>query len=292
MARRLMATLIALGAILLCTNPASATPAPPSWLVTVSTTLAERNGDDLPLWGRYVATTRRAALHAIGVNNVSSQPVYAVVLRGQFTEQAPYTTQRPVPPTGAFITVLISISSHRVLDYRLGDRAPNLAMLRSVRALPFQSAGLRPPAIAPRQLVARYFADLNAHRAYAAYLLEATCQTDFIDPNGPGEPAGSGGFGARGVWNGHASPRPPILRAAHVTGIHQFHDPILTRNHFLGFDVGVWLRFDYPPVSSGFAGNNERPSGHHVVKVILHSCDRRWGIDPGWLGSGGPWNWR
>jgi hypothetical protein len=198
--------------------------------------------------------------------------------------------QRPVPPTGTILTVLVDAASHRLLLERLSAHAPNIAGLGSVRSLPVSAPRLRPPAIPPRQLIARYFAALNAHHWYSAYLLEATCVAIFALPNGSGAPVGSGGFEARPaarVSHGGSS----VLRAARVTSIRPFHDSLLTRNHFLGFNVSAWLTFAYPPVSSGYAGNNERPSGHHTIKMILHRCDGRWGIDAGWLGTGGPWNW-
>ncbi|MDQ2743975.1 MAG: hypothetical protein M3Z66_16995 [Chloroflexota bacterium] len=274
-----------------CASAMQSSPPAPSWLVTVSRNVATRNGEELPLWGKFVATTRRAAQHLIGVRNTSDQPVYDVVLRGQFTQASPYKPQKPIPPTGTVITVTVGTTSHRILDYHLGSGIPAIASLGYVRTLSLSNNSLRPPSIPPRQLVARYFADLNAHRWYPGYLLEATCQADFTLPNGPGAPVGAGGFPARPALGPHLYNRSAGLRAARVTDIHPFHDAILARNHFLGFDVGVWLKFVYPPVSSGYAGNNERPSGHHVVKMILHRCDGRWGIDSGWLGSGGPWNW-
>ncbi len=299
MKRILLAAALALALSPVLTHSASAAPSPPPWLVTLSRNVAERNGDELPLWGTYVETTRGAALHVVRSNDMSAQPVYEVVLGGQFTEPLPYTLQRPVPPTGTVNMLVVSVSSHRILQYRLSSRVPDSARLGVVRALPFNTTRLRPPSIAPRQLVARYFADLNAHHPNAAYLLEATCQADFTLPNGPGAPIGAGDLAARSAMSGvrHSSHgpnshAPPILRAARVTSIRPFHDSILTRNHFLGFEVGVWLRLVYPPVGPGYAGNNERPSGYHVVKMILHRCDGRWGVDPGWMGSGGPWTWR
>lgn len=145
---------------------------------------------------------------------------------------------------------------------------------------------------APQQLLRRYFAELNAHRFHAAWLLEAPCGISYAVSNGPGSPMGRVGFAGRGAWvvPRGKSAQHPILAAAHVRAIRPLHIPILTRNRILAFAVGGWYRFDY--AAFPFANDTHR-SGFHVVRIAMWRCSGRWGVEPGyWEGSGGgPLNW-
>ncbi|HLJ67105.1 MAG TPA: hypothetical protein VKX16_07070 [Chloroflexota bacterium] len=146
--------------------------------------------------------------------------------------------------------------------------------------------------LTPRQIVAQYFAALNAHRYHAAWQLEASCGKVITVPNGSGSPVGLEGWAGRPPW------QPPsreemnhsILRSARVTGIRPLHIPILTRNHILAFGVSGWYTFDYSRVPWA---NMKHRNGFHVVKIAMWQCHGRWGVEPGaWLsGSGGELTW-
>jgi hypothetical protein len=147
----------------------------------------------------------------------------------------------------------------------------------------------------PRQMVAQYFADLNAHRFYAAWLLEAPCGVSFAVPNGPGAPVGSEGYPGKNRWVALRGTyaRHPILASTRLTGIKRLHIPILERNHILAFGVSGWFRFDYSAVASQPSFNNKHRSGFHVIKIAVWKCNDRWGVEPSyWLvAGGGELNW-
>jgi hypothetical protein len=137
-----------------------------------------------------------------------------------------------------------------------------------------------------------YFADLNAHRFHAAWLLEAPCGVSYTVSNGPGAPVGSAGFAGRGKWLAPrgAALRHPILAAAHVTSIKRLHIAILDRNHIAAFAVSGWFRFDY---SAAPYANDTHKTGHHMVKIAMWQCNGHWGVEPTYWESsgGGPLNW-
>lgn len=145
---------------------------------------------------------------------------------------------------------------------------------------------------APHVLVARHFADLNAHRLYAAWRLEAPCGVSLTVSNGPGAPAGSASYAGRGAWVLPHGPlaRHPVLASARVKRITRLHIPILDRNHILAFGVAGWFRFDYRGVT--FANDRHR-SGWHVIKIAVWKCNGRWGVEPTYweFASGGELNW-
>ena len=145
---------------------------------------------------------------------------------------------------------------------------------------------------APRQIILQYFAALNAHRYHAAWLLEASCNTSYPVPNSPGAPVGSISFHGRGTtWVPPPGilARHPILASARVTAIKPLHVPVLARQHILAFGVSGWYRFDYSAVPWA---NDKHTSGFHVIKLALWKCNGRWGIESGWVSSGGgPLNW-
>jgi hypothetical protein len=144
----------------------------------------------------------------------------------------------------------------------------------------------------PRQMVARYFGDLNAHRFYAAWLLEAPCRTSYSVSNGAGAPAGSGGFAGRGAWRPQtgSGARRSILASAHITGIRQLRISVLDRAHIEAFGVSGRYRFDY---SATPWANDRHASGFHVIEIAVWKCDGRWGVEPAyWEDSGGgPLEW-
>jgi hypothetical protein len=147
-------------------------------------------------------------------------------------------------------------------------------------------AGAPSPSGSPKHLVARYIADLNAHRYRAAYALEAPCSATFSISNGPGAPSARIGLPGRGSYT---STQPlASLRHVRIAHIGRFRTPLLTRLGFAGIHVDGRFTFSYP--ASG-AGNNERSSGYHRAIVIVRPCGGRWRVDPNWLGTGGPFNW-
>lgn len=111
--------------------------------------------------------------------------------------------------------------------------------------------------------------------------------------NGPGGPVGSAGFEGRGnIWSPPrgAIAQHPILAAARVTGINPLHIPVLQRNHILTFGVSGWFRFDYTAVPWA---NDTHRTGFHSIKIAIWQCNGQWGIESGWVSSGGgPLNWK
>ncbi len=155
-------------------------------------------------------------------------------------------------------------------------------------------AAARATPLSPRQMLAQYFAALNAHRYHDAWLLEAPCDVTVYISNGPGAPMGSEGYGGRGTGPWRPAParftRHPILASAHVTKIAQLHIPILNRHHILTFGVSGRYTFDYSEVP---AANMRHNNGFHVVKIAMWRCNGRWGVEgQAWLvGSGGELTW-
>lgn len=150
-------------------------------------------------------------------------------------------------------------------------------------------------AASPQQLVAEYFADLNAHRFYAAWLLEAPCGISYSIPNGPRAPVGTASYPGKAPWSSPRGTysRHPILASAAVKRISRLHIPILDRNHILAFAVAGWFRFDYSAVASNPSFNNMHRSGYHVIKLGLWKCDGRSGIEPSYwmVAGGGDFSW-
>jgi len=142
------------------------------------------------------------------------------------------------------------------------------------------------------KLVAAYFANLKAGRDHAAYRLEATCDVTWSTRRTGGAPPEIAGLGGTGGKVGGSVHVP--IRSYRVASIVQFHHPLLTRLHFLGFYVSGWFTFVYPPVSASNPGMNERRSGYHRIVIIVRRCGNRWGISPDWLAEGGgpPIDWR
>jgi len=143
------------------------------------------------------------------------------------------------------------------------------------------------------KLVATYFADLKAGRFHAAYLLEATCDATWTIRRTGGAPPETAGMGGTGGTVGGSVHVP--IRSYHIASIVQFHHPLLTRLHFLGFYVSGWFTFVYAPVSASNPGLNERRNGYHRIVIIVRRCGNRWGISPSWLvaeGGGPPIDWR
>lgn len=142
--------------------------------------------------------------------------------------------------------------------------------------------------LSPHDMVARYFADIKSHHYYQAHALEATCTVQWVVQNPPGARPGSASLTATG--NGPASTYAGSLapvRSFGIQSIRQFHHPLLTRLHFLGFWVRGWFTFVYRPVSAGNPGENEHASGYHRIGIIVRRCDGRWEVDPNWLETGG-----
>lgn len=143
-----------------------------------------------------------------------------------------------------------------------------------------------------KQMLARYLADLDAHRYYAAWLLEAPCGVSFTVSNGTGAPVGSAGYQGRGRWvpPRGALIRHPILASVHVKRIWRLHIGILERNHIRAYAVAGWFQFDYTAVPWA---NEKHKNGFHVARIAMWQCAGRWGGEsPEWyIGSGGELNW-
>lgn len=169
--------------------------------------------------------------------------------------------------------------------------AASLVMVTGV--LPYAAhAGEPTVTLSQKQLLARYFADLNAHRYHASWALEAPCGVSFTISNGPGAPTGSGSYQGRGKWvppHG-ALIRHSILAAVRVKRIWRLHIGILDRNHIHAYAVAGWFQFDYTAVPWA---NEKHKSGFHVAKIAMWQCAGRWGVEsPEWyIGSGGELNW-
>lgn len=146
----------------------------------------------------------------------------------------------------------------------------------------------------PRQMIAQYFGDLNAHRYHDAWRLEAPCGVIIHTSNGPGAPMGSGGYQGTGPgpWRPGAPmfAQHPILASAHITKITQLHIPLFARYHVLAFGASGWYTFDYSRVPWA---NMKHQNGFHTVKIAMWRCNGRWGVEGyEWLtGSGGELTW-
>lgn len=152
-------------------------------------------------------------------------------------------------------------------------------------------SGLAATHPAARAVLIRYLADVNAHRAHAAWLREAPCNVSVPVSNGPGAPAGSEGFGGRGRWVGAHTPQiqHPIVATVQFQRIDALRIPLLARHHILAFAVRGWFRFDYTAVPWA---NDKHRSGYHVARIALWRCNGRWGVDPTWAtAGGGELNW-
>jgi hypothetical protein len=139
------------------------------------------------------------------------------------------------------------------------------------------------PATGPRQLVARYFADLAGRQYYAAHLLEAPCSHTVQLSNGPGAPPGLAAFHGRTRWvSGSARLEGHYIHTIRVTGIAPFHLPLLTAGHMQGLRLYGYFSFARP---TSPAGNPNEPTALTRLVVFAWQCSGRWWVDPGWIFS-------
>jgi len=151
---------------------------------------------------------------------------------------------------------------------------PGTAMLVVVRG---QTTAPPPgPSLAPRPLLARYFADLNAHHDAQALALESDCAVSFM----PG--AQSGGAIQLHSAAPYRSSSLSRVRAARVAAVSRFHLPALDAATLVGFHVRG--TFQFSPSLRGLS------SGARLFTVLLRQCGGRWTVDPGWI-SPTPYSW-
>jgi hypothetical protein len=107
---------------------------PPGWLLPMVTDVVQATGHAHPGQASFVRTTRQAAMSLSGAGRVgSNQPVYYVVVHGQFVDQnAKVPAGKPLP-SGAVITFTVDCANRSILDFSIGQTAPNIARLGPVQ---------------------------------------------------------------------------------------------------------------------------------------------------------------
>jgi hypothetical protein len=106
----------------------------PAFLLELAARTATNNCDSHPIGASYVRTTRQRAEAMSGDGVDSDQPVYLVLLRGDFVDyyaRGIYRA-RDAFPRGTVITFTVDAETHGILDFGIGGRAPDLAQLGDV----------------------------------------------------------------------------------------------------------------------------------------------------------------
>ena len=102
----------------------------PSFLTTLSKRMASQMGDNHPISGKFVVTTRRAANQLVAGAHVDSNPaVYLVVMQGQFIDRVASRPAGAKAPTGDRIVFTVTVSTHQILDFGITDMNPDMAKL-------------------------------------------------------------------------------------------------------------------------------------------------------------------
>jgi hypothetical protein len=117
------------------TAPSDAKSPTPAFLVALAARTATNNCDSDPAGASYVRTTRQAAeTMASGDGVDSDQPVYLVLLRGDFVDYYAYGIYRTSDafPRGTAIAFTVDTETHGILDFGIGGEAPNLTRLGDV----------------------------------------------------------------------------------------------------------------------------------------------------------------
>lgn len=136
---------------------------------------------------------------------------------------------------------------------------------------------------APESRVLTYFADLAAHRYYAAHLLEAPCSHAVRVANSPGSPPGLAVFRARSRWlPGTSRVERQFIREVRVTGIVPYHNALFTRGRMPAFRVYGHFSFARPRSQ---AGQPNEPTTLTKLTVATWQCGSQWWVDPQWLVS-------
>jgi hypothetical protein len=140
-----------------------------------------------------------------------------------------------------------------------------------------QSTAPRPgPSLAPRPLLSRYFADLNAHRYARALALESDCAVSFSpSPNGSQ---------TQTIRLATAAPYRPsalaFIRSTRIVHISRFTVPALSAATLAAYHVSGTFQFaGAPSPSAGLS------SGYHRFTVIVRQCGGRWTVDPAWFAA-------
>lgn len=110
-------------------------PAPlPAYVVKLADQESTYHGDAHPASAVVVSTTRGAAANAAGGERVDipRTPVWLVVLRGHFRDRNASVPVGQPTPKGSAIWFTISRKTHHILDFGIGNHAPNLSSLGSV----------------------------------------------------------------------------------------------------------------------------------------------------------------
>jgi hypothetical protein len=125
-----MRTIIALVLIGLGVGSVDAAAGPrssPAWVVSLAARVAAGNCDPHPSVARYVRTHRQAGAGGDRVD--SDQPVLLVVLRGRFVHHYFYGPPGAKPPRGTAIDFTVDLKTHKILDFGIGSRSPQLSRL-------------------------------------------------------------------------------------------------------------------------------------------------------------------
>jgi hypothetical protein len=115
-------------------TPAGTTSRTPPFLVSLTARTAANNCDAQPDGASYVWTTRQKAEAMSGDGVDSNQPVYLVLLRGDFVDyyaHGIYRT-RDAFPRGTAITFTVDAAKRGILDFGIGSQEPDLAQLGTV----------------------------------------------------------------------------------------------------------------------------------------------------------------
>jgi hypothetical protein len=124
----------------------AAPPPPPAFLVALARHAAAGLGDAHPTSAVYVATRR---LDAVGLSSGdavnTNQPVYLVVLTGNFVATAASFPPGGHAPTGTVASLVVGAATGRDLDFGLSSRQIDVAKLgRAVDLLPYMDGKKTP----------------------------------------------------------------------------------------------------------------------------------------------------
>ncbi|MGH3470490.1 MAG: hypothetical protein ACRDPG_00395, partial [Nocardioidaceae bacterium] len=106
-------------------------------LTTIAENMAAQNGDPSASTILSAASTHARAVAAVGGGDVvtGNEPVYAVVVIGQFTGSMAKIPAGTQPPTGSALTIVVDASDYSVLDWGIDTTAPDLSQLGTVTKL-------------------------------------------------------------------------------------------------------------------------------------------------------------
>ena len=102
----------------------------PSFLTILSKRMASQMGDNHPISGKFVVTTRRAANQLVAGPHVdSNSAVYLIVIQGQFIDRVASQPPGVKAPTGDRIVFMVAVTTHQILDFGITNMNPDMAKL-------------------------------------------------------------------------------------------------------------------------------------------------------------------